>query len=54
MTMGEFGERLGEPGMRVDADHLAVLDERGDHRPVVAAFVGASEQGILAVMESYA
>jgi hypothetical protein len=35
--------------VRVDAGQLAVLDERGDHRPVVAAFVGAGEQGILAI-----
>jgi hypothetical protein len=35
--------------MRVDAGELAVFDERGDHRPVVAAFVGTGEQGILAV-----
>ena len=35
--------------MRVDAGQLAVLDERGDHRPIVAAFVGACEQGILAI-----
>lgn len=35
--------------MWVDAGELAVLDERGDHRPVVAAFVGAREQGILTI-----
>lgn len=35
--------------MRIDAGELAVLDERGDHRPVVAALVRACEQGILPV-----
>jgi hypothetical protein len=49
MTVGQLGECIGQPGVRVDAGELAVLDERGDHRPVVAAFVGAGEQGILAV-----
>ena len=49
MTIGELGERLGQPGVRVDAGDLAVLDQRGDNRPVVAALVGAREQGILAV-----
>ena len=49
MTIGEPGERLGQPALRVDAGELAVLDERGDHRPVVTAFVGTGEQGILPV-----
>lgn len=35
--------------MGVDAGELVVLDERGDHRPVIAAFVGTGEQGVLAV-----
>jgi hypothetical protein len=35
--------------VRVDAAELAVLDQRRDHRPVVAAFVRAGEQGILAI-----
>ena len=54
MTVGEPGERFGQPLMRVDGVELAALDERGDHRPVVAAFVRAGEQRILAVMERYA
>ncbi len=49
MTIRELGERLGQPGVWVDAGDLAVLDQRGDDRPVVAALVGAREQGILAV-----
>lgn len=47
--MGGLGERLGQPCVRVDAGDLAVFDQRGDNRPVVAALVGAREQGILAV-----
>jgi len=31
----KLGERLGQPGMRVDAGDLAVFDQRGDDRPVV-------------------
>ena len=49
MTTGKLGERFGQPGVRVDASDLAVLDQRGDDCPVVAALVGAREQGILAV-----
>ena len=49
VTVGELGERFGQPGVRVDAAKLAVLDEGRDHRPVVAALVGAGEQGVLAV-----
>lgn len=43
MTIGELGERLGQPCVRVDAGNLAVLDQRGDDSPVVAAFVRASK-----------
>jgi hypothetical protein len=49
VTGGPLAESFGQPGVRVDAGQLAVLDERGDHRPVVAAFVGAGEQGVLAI-----
>ena len=49
MTAGQLGEGLGQPGVWGHARDLAVLDERGDHRPVVAAFVRSGEQRILAV-----
>ena len=49
MTVGELGERVGQPSVRIDAGYLAVFDERGDHRPVVAALVGAGEQRIFAI-----
>lgn len=49
VAISEFGERLGHPVMRVDVGDLAVLDQRGDDRPVVAALAGACEQGVLAV-----
>ena len=49
MAVGKAGQRLGQPGVRVDAGELAVLDERGDNCPVVAAFVGSCEQGVFAV-----
>ena len=49
MTIGESDERCGQPIVRVDAVQLAALDEGGDHRPVVAAFVRAGEQRIFAI-----
>lgn len=54
MPIGKSGEGSGQPFVRVDLIELAALDERGDHRPVVAALIGAGEQGILPIMESYA
>lgn len=49
MTAGELGQRPGQPGVRVDAGDLAVLDQRSDDRPVVTALVGAGKQRILAI-----
>ena len=49
VTVGEPGERFGQPLMRVDGVELAALDEGGDHRPVVAAFVRAGEERVLAL-----
>lgn len=49
MAVGETGERRGQPCVRVDACELAVLDQRGDHRPVVAVLVGAGGQRVFAV-----
>lgn len=49
VIIGELGQCLGEPCVRVDAAELAVLDERGDDGPVVAALVGAGEQSVFPV-----
>ena len=49
MTVGEPGERVRQPFVRVDDIELAALDERGHHRPVVAAFIRASEQRVFAI-----
>ena len=49
MTRSQFGEGFGQPSVRIDAGDLAVFNERGDHCPVVAAFIGAGEQGILPI-----
>ena len=49
VAIGEASERRGQPWVPVDAGQLAVFDERGDHRSVVASLVGAGEQGVLAV-----
>lgn len=39
VVVGEGDEGSSEPVVRVDAGQLAVLDEGGDHRSVVAAFI---------------
>lgn len=39
---------VGEVAIGLDADQLAVLDERGDHRPVLGTAIGTGEQSILA------
>jgi len=49
MSGGESGEGVREPGLGIDGVELAGLAEAGDDRPVVAAVVGAGEQGVLAV-----
>src|SRR5690606_3570847 len=49
MAIGEPGKRFGQPAVRVDSIEFAALDKRGDHRPVVAAFVRTGEQSILPV-----
>ena len=41
MAVCEFGECFGQPFVRVDGVELAAFDERGDHRPVVAALITA-------------
>ena len=43
LTVGEADQRLGQPFVRVDGAELAAFDERGDHRPVVAALIAASK-----------
>lgn len=48
MAGGEPGERVGQPGLRVDAVQLGGLDQPRDHRPVVAAVVRSREEGVLA------
>jgi len=37
VTIGKSDEGSGEPVVGIDATELVVLDELGDHRPVVAA-----------------
>src|SRR3546814_12673786 len=49
ITVGEAGEGFGQPLEGVDGAELATFDERGDHRPVVAALVGTGKQGIFAM-----
>ena len=49
MAVDDAGDDVGEVGLRIDAVELAGLDQRGDDGPVLAAAVGAGEEGILAV-----
>ena len=46
------GEHVGEVGGRIDAVQLAALDQRGQDRPVLGAFIRAGEQGVLAVQRN--
>jgi hypothetical protein len=48
-TVDELGQCLGEPGMRVHTIEFAGLDQRGDDRPVGAAFVTVGEEYILTI-----
>ena len=49
VAVDDAGDDVGEVGVRLDADELAGLDQRGDDRPVLGAAVGAGEERILAV-----
>lgn len=48
VTLDDAGDDVGEVAERLDAVELAGLNERGDHRPMLGAAVGAGEQGVLA------
>ena len=43
VIIGQFGQRGGQPFMRMDGIELAAFNAGGDHRPVVAALVRTSE-----------
>jgi hypothetical protein len=49
ITIGETGEGFGQPCVRVDGVEFAAFDQRGDHRPVVAALIRAGKQCVFAV-----
>ena len=49
MAVDDFGERVGEIDLRIDARELAGLDQRGDDSPVFPAAVGAGEERVLAI-----
>ena len=49
MALDDVGDDIGDVAPRLDAVQLAGLDQQGQHRPVVAAAVGAGEEGVLAV-----
>ena len=39
VAVDEAGEHVGEVGGRIDAVQLAALDQRGQDRPVLGAFI---------------
>lgn len=49
VAVDQAGEHVAEVGGRIDAVQLATLDQRGQDGPVLRAFVGAGEQGVLTV-----
>src|SRR5271167_3700436 len=49
MAVDDAGEHVGEIGLRIDAAQLAGLDQRGDHRPVLPASVGAGEERVFTI-----
>lgn len=51
MALDDAADDVGEIALRVDAVQLAGLDQRGQYGPVVAAAVGAGEEGVLTFME---
>ena len=48
-AVDELGQRIGEPGVRVDGIELGGLDQRDDDRTVGTAFVAAGEECVLPV-----
>jgi hypothetical protein len=50
VAVDNAGDDVGQVGVRLDANQLAGLDERGDHGPMFGPAVGAGEQGILSLM----
>jgi hypothetical protein len=48
MAVEDTGDDVGETTVRFEADQLAGLDERGDHRPMLGAAVRTGKQSVLA------
>lgn len=48
MALDDAGDGVGQVGLGVNVVELAGLDERGDHRPVLGAAIGAGEESVLA------
>ena len=49
MTVDDFGERVGEIGVGIDAAQFAGLDQRRDRGPIFSAAVRAGEERVLAI-----
>ena len=52
MTADQAREDVGQIGIGVGAGQFAALDKAGDDGPVLGAHVAASEERILAVMQT--
>ncbi len=49
MPLDDGGEGFGQPRIRVNAVHLAGLDQRGDDGPVPGSGIMPCKEGVLAV-----
>jgi len=53
MAVDDLGNDVGEVSVRFDATELTGLNQRRDHRPVLAATIGACKQRILPVQSDW-
>ena len=49
MIVDDFGDDVGEVGVRLDGVELAGFDQRRDDRPVLGPAVGSGEQSVLPI-----
>jgi len=49
MAADDFGDYVGQIGLRFDAVELGGFDKRGDGRPMLTATVGPREERVLAI-----
>jgi hypothetical protein len=52
-VIGNPGQHVGEPGLRIDVVELGSLDQREQHGSAFAAAIGTGEQPCLAAEGNY-